>query len=409
MGFKKVFLSLLLLASTSLHADSNGWEHEHKHSRGDDPWERERDGSANQNPKKVLTVEENIQNYFDERNSLDLLGDPRTFSLLQGRRIKDITVVASTENGRGRATLSLDGKSIEDAKEIPRQMSSATFRVDPFENVVGQSLRTIVLNMRGHFYVEKVVFNLFENVRSNDTGPTRPPERSQVEVVRQQVNQRIQQEGGLDLFRLFNLSSEREGQIVKRVTLVARSIRRASQASLVLNNQSVSVAQNIGFESSRITFELSQGMKIGKAVAALRLFFRGDILVEEVSLEIEKCRDEGRGQHTRKHEQVVNLRLYDTDGIDLKSLLQTPQSFDERTVDSVELVTRYSDRGVRLKLCQVIQDRYQSINCSAPVMIKPGFQIFKLEGLNRAKLRELQLSVKMGMVDIESIIINFND
>ena len=439
MGFKNVVLCALLLASASVSADSIGWgqgqgrpgqpgqqpglpQFPNQPNRPtqpnfpnqptqptqpnlpNDPWGN---GNGNGNSSSASVVEENVQRYFDRASRLDLIADSYIRSQLQGSRIQSITIVASTEQGQGQASLVLNGQSIESSKIVARQMAQYNFRVDPFANVVGLSLRSIELSMQGRFYVEKFIFNLRENSGSDCRGPCRPPE-SQVEVVRQQLNERIQQEGGLELFRMFNLGMERQGQIVKRVTVVARSARGMGQASLMVNNQQASSIQNISFDSTRLSFDLSQGMRIGQEIQGLRLYFRGDITVDEVSIEIEK---RGGGQippsQERRFEQLVNQRLYDTSGVDLRSLMQIPSRFDERVIESVELVLRNSDIGVSLKLCQVIQDRFQSVNCAAPTRISSGAQVVRLSGINLAKLRETTLSTRMGMVDIDRIAINF--
>lgn len=415
MIFKHLVLSALLLSSTFAEADSIGWGNRPGNpnrptrptqptmpTRPTDPWGNEAPQS------QTRAVEENIQNYFNGQSRLDLLSDQYVRFQLQGLRIKDITIVASTEQGQGQATLALNGQSLESSKLVARQMASYTFRVDPFANVVGQSLRTIELGMQGRFYVEKVIFNILETSGPNGPNPPRPPEGPQVEIVRQQLNERIQQEGGLELFRMFNLGLERQGQAIRRVTVLARSARGFGQASLMVNNQQASASQSLSSSSTRLTFELSQGMRVGAEIQGLRLYFRGDITVEEVSIEIER---RAGGQfppsNERRFEQVINQRLYDTSGVDLRSLMQIPSRFDERLVESVELTLRNSDMGVRLKLCQVIQDQYQSVNCGAPVTIFAGAQIVRLQAVNFAKLRELSLASRMGMIDIDRVVINF--
>lgn len=432
MNFKNLVLSALLLSSSSLiHADTIGWgdrpgqpnrpgnpNRPTEPTRPVDPWEnqdprdqRERDRDRDRdrdNGSRVRTIESQINNYFNGQSRLDLLSDHYIRSQLLGLRIKDITIVASTEHGNGQASLQLNGQLLESSKVVARQMASYTFRVDAFANVVGQSLRTIDLGMQGKFYVEKVIFNILEASGPNGPGPGRPPEGPQSEVIRQQLNERIQQEGGLELFRMFNLGMERQGQSIRRVTVLARSARGNGQASLMINNQQASSSQLVNSTSSRLTFDLNQGMRIGSEIQGLRLYFRGDITIEEVSIEIEK-RSGGNipPSNERRFEQVVNQRLYDTSGVDLRSLMQIPSRLEDRLVDSVELTLRNSDMGVRLKLCQVIQDQYQSVNCGAPVTISSGSQVVRLSSVNFARLRELTLSSRMGMIDIDRIVINF--
>ncbi len=426
MGFKCIVLSALLLTSASVYADSIGWGSRPNHpgnqpgrpnqpsrpeipatptypsipsqSGSFDPW-------GNQ---QVSTVEENIQNYFNGQSRIDLLSDQYVRTQLLGLRIKDITIVASTEQGQGLAALVINGQSIENSKTVSRQMGQYTFKVDPFSNTTGQSLRTLELSMQGRFYVEKVIFNLFETSSTNGPGPTRPSSGPQVEIVRHLLNERIQQEGGLELFRMFNLGQERLGQTIKRVTVLARSDRGYGLASLMINDQQSTSSQNVTGSSTRLTFELFQNMRIGSDIQGLRLYFRGNISVEEVSIEFEKRNDnQFPPTNERQFEQIINQRLYDTSGVSLKSLMQIPSQFDDRLVDSITLVLRQSEMGVRMKLCQQVQDQYQSVNCAAAVTISAGPQIVRLSATSFSKLRELSLASRMGMIDLDRIIINF--
>lgn len=416
MGFKHVVLCALLLSSVSVHADNIGWGEDQRiptrpnfpqtptrPNIPNDPW-------GNRNSSASRTVEESIQDYFyDDQNSLDLLSDFSIRSQLQSLRIRDITIVASSEDGQGLASLVLNGQSIDNSQVIAREMRSYTFRVDPFTNTLGQSLRNIQLSMQGQFYVEKVIFNLLGTNDSSGPGPARPQPGPQIEVVRQQLNEHIEEEGGLELFRLFTLGLERQGQAIRRVTITARSRNGFGQASLMVNNQQVSSTQNIGYDSTRLTFDVGAGMRVGQEIRGLSLYFRGDIDVSEVAIEVEK-RGAGNGfppTMDRRIEQVVNQRLFSTSGVDLRSLMQIPSFFDDRIVDSVEVVIRNSTYGTRLQLCQVIQDRFQSVNCGVQVITASGAQVIRLTGVNFAKLRETTLSVRMGMVDVDRIAINF--
>jgi hypothetical protein len=246
---------------------------------------------------------------------------------------------------------------------------------------------------------------LLQNDGPNYPGPGYPPE-SQVEVVRQQVNQTIQTEGGLHLYRMFNLGAERQGQALRRVTLMARALRGSAQISLLKNSETNSYAQTIGMSSTRISFDLA-GARIGQEIQALKLYFRGDILVEEVSLEFDR-----NGNYPGPNplpemriDQIVNQRLYETSGVNLTALMRIDPRQYNRIVTSVELTLRGSDYGTRLSLCQQVQGQ-QAINCGQMQVMQPGSQRIILTPANFARLSELSLSVRMGMIDIERIVIN---
>ncbi len=399
MNLKKLVLSTLLILSTSVHADTFGFGNT---IPGRDPW-------GNQNTD--TSVELQINRYFEGQARLDLLQDSYTRVQLQGKRIKEVTITASSEAGNGQIRLLTNQRSSEGARTVGRQMARHTFQIDPSTNSINQNLRTLELEMRGRFYVENVVFTVLSNTTPdypNYPGPS-TPSQPQVDVVRQQFNESIQQEGGLNLFRNFNLAAERQGQVLKRVTVLARSQRGSAQGQLLINEQGSSEAQLIGTTSTRLSFELN-GQRIGREIQALRLQFRGYLLVEEVTLEFERGGSyPGPGQILeRRIEQTINQRIYDTSGVRLLDLMRLDRKHENRIVDSVEIVLRNSDYGVLLKLCQeVLTGPYQSVTCASNTMVTPGMRLVRLNSLNYAKLAELSLSVRMGMIDIDRIAINF--
>lgn len=409
MNFKRLVLSTLLVLSTSLHARG-------ERAPERDPWNTRPTTPRDQqdpwgNQGNIRDVELQVSRYFEGQARLDLLQDAYTRSQLQGQRIREVTITASTEMGNGQARLLVNQQSSEQPRTVARQMARYTFAVDPFANSINQSLRTLELEMRGRFYVEKVVFGLVQN-----SGPVNPgpgiPSQPQTEVVRQQFNEVINQEGGLNLFRNFNLGIERQGQAVRRISVLARSQSGYAQGQLLINDQGSGQAQSIGTSSTRLTFELS-GQRIGREIQGLRLQFRGYLVVEEVTLEFDRAGSiPGPGPGPileRRIEQSINQRIYDTSGVNLTALMRIDRRHEDRIVDSVEIFLRGSDYGVNLKLCQQVLNSgpYPTVNCGANSMVTPGMQVIRLSSLNYAKLIELSLSVRMGMIDIDRIAINF--
>jgi hypothetical protein len=115
----------------------------------------------------------------------------------------------------------------------------------------------------------------------------------------------------------------------------------------------------------------------------------------------------GSGQaQEQRIEQVINQRLYDTNGVNLTALMRIERRHEERIVESVELYLRNSDYGARLKLCQQVQGPYAALNCGNISTLSAGAQVVRLTSVNFAKLSELSLSVRMGMIDIDRIVIN---
>jgi hypothetical protein len=63
--------------------------------------------------------------------------------------------------------------------------------------------------------------------------------------------------------------------------------------------------------------------------------------------------------------------------------------------------------GVKLSLCQIVQQGpYQNVDCGAQVFVSGGRSVVRLTTRSIARLQDLSLSVRMGMVDVDSIAIN---
>lgn len=363
-----------------------------------DPWEEQ---------ERIRNVELKIGQFYQGNSRLNLLQDAYTRAQLQGKKIKKVILVLSSEQGNGVARLLINGSALDNGQVIARKTERYTFKLDAFSNSIDRGLRSLELEMsRGRFYVEKAVFSFVQ-----DDGPAYPgpgiPSQPQFEVVRQQLNEVIQGEGGLQLYRLFNLGAERQGQALRRVTVVARSDRGGAFGQLLVNDINSANSQSIGYGSSRISFEVN-GLRIGREIQGLRLYFKGQVVIEEVSLEFERAgAGSGSGPiQERRIEQVVNQRLYETNGVSLVELMRLDRRHESRTVESVELYLRSSDYGARVKLCQQVQGSYSTLNCGNISTLSQGAQLVRLTSVNFAKLSELSLSVKMGMIDIDRIIIN---
>jgi hypothetical protein len=231
------------------------------------------------------------------------------------------------------------------------------------------------------------------------------------EIVRQQVNERITDEGGIELFRLLGLGMTRQGQAIKRVTITGRSDRGFGMADLQVNGQLTSAPQRLSDYSNTLTFDLPQGLRIGQEIRSLQIHLRGMIQIDEVSIEIDNQSgrpDSGSPERIqRRFEQVINQRLYDTNGVELSRLAMIPTNLDNQIVDSVELTLRNGDMGTKLSLCQTQMGQYQRIDCGAQVFVSQGRQIVRLTLPAGARLREISLAVRMGMIDIDSMAINF--
>lgn len=272
MGLKKSLLTaVLLLSSLNILADSR------RGDRGEfDPWDRDE-------RRDRETLELDVRQYFEGRRSLEILNDPYTKIRIGRSKIREIQIVMATEAGRGQARLLVNNRQLENSVIVARDLSSYRFRVDSFNNDLGREVRSLLLEMQGRFYVDRVVFVLEKN-----RGPIDPfPGPSRTELLRQQINQTFEREGGLNLFRQFALH-QRTGKTIKSISIVAMSNRGSYGTAMLLeNNQSYGQSQMLGQSPSRIHFDLreSRGI-IGHDLQSLRLQFNGSVTVLEIVIEL---------------------------------------------------------------------------------------------------------------------------
>lgn len=411
MNLANITLSVLLLLSSTLTLagaarDSGGRRGGDQIGFPNQPFPQQWPPVETQRPNRA-SVELQINNFFQGMNQVDLLEDFNVIDQLQDQRIRDITIVASSEMGHGEAQLLLDGQTLDRGQILSQGLNSYTFRVAPFSNTLGQNLHMISLNLRGRIFIQKVIFNLDQQDSRSDRFPQPTPRN---EIVNQVVNQRIIGEGGFELFRLFGLGVSRQGQIIRRVSITARSARGLGLADLRLNGQAMSLPQRISEFSETITFELGSRSRIGQDIQSLQVHLVGGMIqVDEVSIEFENPMSSPRmpDRGPRRFQQVINQRLYDTNGIDLSRLAMIPAQLDNQIVESVELTLRNGDMGTKLSLCQIQSGQFQRMDCGAQVFISQGRQVVRLSPLGMAKLRDVSLAVRMGMIDLDSIVINF--
>lgn len=409
MNLANITLSILLLFSSAITLADHDRDHGERRRGGDQigfPDQPLPNMPFPQPASRSTNVELQINNFFQGMNQVDLLEDFNVLDQLQDRRIRDVTVVASSEMGRGEVQLMLNGQLPRRGEIISQGLNSYTFIVDQYSNTLGQNLQMVSLNLRGRIFIQKVVFNLEQQDSRADRFPQPTPRN---EIISQAINQRINEEGGFELFRLFGLGMSRQGQMVRRVSITGRSVRGMGMADLILNGQAISPPQRINEFSNTVTFDLGSGLRIGQEIRSLQIHLRGMIQVDDVSIEFENQMSSPRlpDRGSRRFEQMVNQRLYDTNGIELSRLLMIPSQMDNQIVDSVELTLRNADFGTKLSLCQAQLGQFQRIECGNQVFVSQGRQVVRLTLPGMARLRDISLAVRMGMIDLDSIAINF--
>lgn len=366
-------------------------------SGGFDPWEPDRPGRPDRPQEREQIIERNLRQYFQGESRVDLLADYELRRQLENKRLVSIEIIASTEQGKGQAQLVVNRLEVGYPQQVQRQLSQYRFDIDQLRSVVGRDLFDLELSLKGRFYIDRVILRVQEERR------VEPQPR--VETVRQIINQTIQGEGGVTLDRMLNLQ-EHHGKLIKRLAIRARALRGMARAQLLVNNLTRAEA-GLSTYTSEVSLDFYAAERLGLEVQSLRAVVKGNVVIEEVILEVESRRvnpgpiDPPR---ERRIERVLNTRLWDNQTLDLRSVLNLNPRAEEREVENVELVIRGSEFGSRLKACQKLS-AFSSITCGQVEVLRGDFAIVRLNIPWGTKAKELQLQVR-GMVDLEKIIVD---
>lgn len=371
-----------------------------------DPWEERRDDRDNDRRDdqwgnqqgQISVVERSVRQYHLGNNIVDLLQDFGLRRELENKELIEVGILASTEQGNGVAQLRVNRLETGYAQTVRRDLNLYTFAVDPLRSIVGRDIFDLELNLRGRFFVDRVIFKVRERRIIEEP-------RERVEVIRQIINQTIQGEGGVTLDRHLNLALH-QGKIVKSLSIRARALRGSARAQLLVNNMTRAEAGLSTFTSD-VRLDFFSRERLGIDVQSLRAVIKGNAVIEEVILELEN-RGGGHGpvdpRPERRIERMVNTRLYDNQTVELRQLIQLNMRQEEREVESVELLVRASDFGSRIKACQKLS-MYGSITCGAVEVLRGDLALVRLQVPVGTKARELALQAR-GFIDLEKIIID---
>lgn len=357
-----------------------------------DPWE--------QNNGQIAVIERSVRQYHLGNNIVDLLQDFGLRRELENKELVEVGILASTEQGNGVAQLRVNRLEIGYSQTVRRDLNLHTFAVDPLRSIVGRDIFDLELNLRGRFFIDRVIFKVKERRIIEE-----PRERT--EVIRQIINQTIQSEGGVTLDRVLNLAAH-QGKTIKSLSIRARALRGSARAQLLVNNM-VRTEAGLSTYTSDVRLDFFSRERLGIDVQSLRAVIKGNAIVEEVILELES-RNGGNipgpvdPRQDRRIERVVNTRLYDNQTVELRQLVQLSLRQEDREVESVELLIRSSDFGARIKACQKIGS-YGSITCGAVEVLRGDLALIRLQVPMGTKARELALQVR-NVVDLERITVD---
>ena len=362
-----------------------------------DPWE-DRDRRDN-NSSGISIVERSVRQYHVGNNIIDLLQDFGLRRELENKELVEVSILASTEQGNGVAQLRVNRLETGYAQTVRRELNLYNFSIDPLRSIVGRDIFDLELNLRGRFYIDRLVFKVRERRIIDE-----PRERT--EVIRQYINQTIQGEGGITLDRVLNLA-QHQGKVIKSLSLRARSLGGFARAQLLINGLTRAEA-GLSTYTSDVRLDFHSRERLGVDVQSLRAVIKGSAIIEEVILELENRGGNFPGpvdpRADRKIERVVNTRLYDNQTTEVRQLIQLGMRQEEREVESVELLIRSSDFGSRIKACQKLGS-YGSITCGAVEVLRGDLALIRLQVPMGTKVRELALQTR-GIVDLEKISIS---
>ncbi|MCC7440225.1 MAG: hypothetical protein IT285_01245 [Bdellovibrionales bacterium] len=256
-------------------------------------------------------VTREIQARYQGQNTLqlrELIGLGPQFN---GRRLRAILVQGSTAAGNGRLQLLINQQPVG-WEETVEQWSNET-RIDlnqvhAGQAVLGQDIRSLQLNLRGNFFIERITAVL-ERTVGPGPGPGPGPNPNQ-ERIHQRIDRTFANGAVLPLRQLLNLGAQHNGKRVAAVLLEARALSHSASASARVNNLASGLATPLGNWAQTVSLQLPAAANVlGQDLRELAIELRGSVAVESITVVLERAFGPGPGPGPHPNPGVLRAEV----------------------------------------------------------------------------------------------------
>jgi hypothetical protein len=208
-----------------------------------------------------------------------------------GRRVRSVTLRASTRAGMGRVRLLVNGHSVDTSHSVPTYITRVVLNPGSYNNTLGQDIRTLQLEFNGRFFVQDVTVTFEGSPYYDDDYNSSYPDLESFVGDYVYANQTKT----LRIRQILNLNQSSIGRRVKWVMVKLRVEQGEARAALLINqNQSGYPATAYqGYSRTILLRPNGYSNELGKDIRTLQvaitsLGYRGRVYIETVGIKFDR-------------------------------------------------------------------------------------------------------------------------
>ncbi len=345
-------------------------------------------------------VSEEVRQFFSGESTLRV---KQLLSLGQhrGMELKKVILVAETRAGQGTAELVINGRSETFPERVGTQIENVDLKPRSQGLIIGRDINTLQIDLKGQFYVEKVIAVLEE-------ANTRPgPGPGMGQVARKYIAQSFRGFETLPLRSLMDLDRDYRGMNIAKVVVSGESIYGASQGRLMVNGSQVGRTETFSRFRRDIEFVLPNSSDtLGNEIRTLQLDLTGEIYIESIEVHFE--RRGGRPTPgpipSDRLDRAPRLPLKGAHALNLIDLMNASVFDGRREVSRVDITVSGANQRAALALCS---NTVRGQVCDTEEDLSFGRRTsITLDVRGRTELKDLILMSK-GTLTLERVSVHF--
>ncbi len=345
-------------------------------------------------------VSEEVRGFFSGDSTLKL---KQLLSLGQhrGMELKKVILVAETRGGNGTAELVINGRTETFPERVGTRIENIDLKPRSSGLIIGRDINSLQIDLKGQFYVEKVIAVLEEpSVRP---GPSPIPGQ----VARKYISQSFRGFETLPLRQLMDLDRDFRGMSIAKVVVTGESIYGSSDARLTVNGSQVGRVETFSRFRRDLEFALPNSSDtLGDEIRTLQLDLRGEIYIESIEVHFER-----RGNRPTpgpfpadRLDRAPRMPLKGAHALNLIDVMGATASDGRREVSHVEITVSGANERAALALCS---NTVRGQVCDTEEDLSFGRRTsISLDVRGRTALKDLVLMSK-GTLVLERISVHF--
>lgn len=340
--------------------------------------------------REIRLIEE-VNRFYTGVSTIALRELFRLDQSYRGFEVLKVELQAQSNFGRAQAQLVVNGRDEGFSQTIDDRRSIMSFDLPSYSNVIGETLQSFQLSLRGQVQVVRVAVTLA------------PVQR--LEVVESDYRQWFRGNNLIPVRQILGLGGIHNGKKLEFVELTASSSAGRAQALLVINGQNAGLPQIIDNWTSTVRFEVPASMSgniLGRDIQTVELRIVGNVTTQSIAAGVIA---QGRGPVPPRpiplpsvQEREPNILVTGQQLISLSSILDDAR-YAHRRVSRVEITGRSRDGFGRVSVCESAYD------CGFAQTLNRG-QTFTSHYVSGATLQSLQINAQ-GYLMIQKVVIHF--